>query len=345
MFSKVSLQYFGPFTDLTWDSHDRINLLIGANDTGKTYLLKILYCLAKSLEEFTKRQRSDKEPWKEILAEKLYWTFQVGDRGLGELVNKSGDGRLRVSADLLDQSYYFAFGKDTTRKILDCTDVSELVKDLNTLFLPPKEVLTALEAIAATREQLHIFGFDDTYQDLITALRLPPQKSSLTRRLSKVLQSLEEVFEGEVIKEGKDFIFRRGRERYGMPQTAEGIKKIGILTTLIRNGNLNRNTILLIDEPETNLHPLAVFELVKMLFELSELGVQIFLATHSYFVVKQFELLARRYNKPVQLTSLIREDRVISLESASLLDGMPENLLIEASIRQYEEGVQLDMEG
>ena len=51
MFSKVSIQNFGPFTDLTWDSRDRINLLIGANDTGKTYLLKILYCLAKSLEE------------------------------------------------------------------------------------------------------------------------------------------------------------------------------------------------------------------------------------------------------------------------------------------------------
>jgi len=138
MFSKVSLQNFGPFTDLTWDSRDRINLLIGANDTGKTYLLKILYCLAKSLEEFTKRQRSDKAPWKEILADKLYWTFQVGDRGLGELVNKGGDGRRRVSADLLDQSYYFAFGKDTTRKILDCSDVSEPVKKLNTLFLAPQ---------------------------------------------------------------------------------------------------------------------------------------------------------------------------------------------------------------
>ena len=120
MFSKVSIQNFGPFTDLTWDSRDRINLLIGANDTGKTYLLKILYCLAKSLEEYTKRQQSDQMPWKEILADKLFWTFQVGNKGLGELVNK-GASRLRVEADLLDQSYYFAFGKDTTRKILDCS--------------------------------------------------------------------------------------------------------------------------------------------------------------------------------------------------------------------------------
>jgi predicted ATPase len=344
MFSKVSIQNFGPFTDLTWDSRDRINLLIGANDTGKTYLLKILYCLAKSLEEYTKRQKSDQMPWKEILADKLFWTFQVGNKGLGELVNK-GASRLRVEADLLDQSYYFAFGKDTTRKILDCSEVEQPVKALNTLFLPPKEVLTALDAIAATREQLHIFGFDDTYQDLITALRLPPQQSNVTQRLTKALHSLEDMFDGEGIKEGKDFLFRRGRERYSMSQVAEGIKKIGILTTLIKNGNLNKNTILFIDEPETNLHPLAVFELVKVLFELSKAGVQIFVATHSYFVIKQFELIARKHNEAIQLTSLVQKDRVISLVSDSLQNGMPENLLIDASIRQYEESVRLDIEG
>jgi predicted ATP-dependent endonuclease of OLD family len=344
MFSKTSISNFGPFTDLTWDNRDRINLLIGANDTGKTYLLKILYCLAKSLEEFTKRQRSDKAPWKEILAEKLYWTFQVGDRGLGELVNKSRDGRLRVSANLLDQSYYFAFGKDTTRKILDCTDVKEPVENLNTLFLPPKEVLTALDAIAATREQLHIFGFDDTYQDLITALRLPPKRTSLSDNFLDGLQRLERIFDGEVIKEGKEFLFRCGRERYGMSQTAEGIKKIGILSLLIKNGNLNKATILFIDEPETNLHPYAVFELVNVLFQLSKMGVHIFLATHSYYVIKQFEILARRNQQSIQLSSLIRENKVISLQSASLLDGMPENLLIDASIHQYEEEVRLDME-
>ncbi|MDB9528949.1 AAA family ATPase [Oscillatoria sp. CS-180] len=342
MISQVSIQNFGPFTHLNWDTQNHINLLIGTNDTGKTYLLKALYCIVKSLEEYTKRQQSDREPWKEILADKLYWTFQVGPNGLGEIVNKS-EGRLRVSAELLEKSYYFAFGKDTTRRILDCSDVKEPVTALNTLFLPPKEVLTALEAIAATREQLHIFGFDDTYQDLITALRLPPQKSNLPQRLNKVLQSLEKVFEGEVVKEGKEFLFRRGRERYSMSQTAEGIKKIGILTTLIKNGNLNKNTILFIDEPETNLHPLAVFELVTMLFELSSIGVQVIIATHSYFVVKQFEMLSRKYNKPVQLSSLIRDGRAISLKSASLQWGMPDNLLVEASIKQYEEEVLLDL--
>lgn len=34
-----------------------------------------------------------------------------------------------------------------------------------TLFIPPKEILTTFSAIAATREALEIYGFDDTYYD------------------------------------------------------------------------------------------------------------------------------------------------------------------------------------
>lgn len=41
---------------------------------------------------------------------------------------------------------------------------------MNVLFIPPEEILTAMDAIAATRDPLKLFGFDDTYQDLIHAL-------------------------------------------------------------------------------------------------------------------------------------------------------------------------------
>jgi predicted ATPase len=68
-----------------------------------------------------------------------------------------------------------------------------------------------------------------------------------------------------------------------MQLTAEGIKKIGILTTLIRNRQLNANSVLFLDEPETTLHPEATRELVEMLMLMARAGMQIFLATHNYF--------------------------------------------------------------
>jgi len=126
--------------------------------------------------------------------------------------------------------------------------------------------------------------------------------------MQSALEGLEQVFEGEIARENQQFILKRGREKFWMSQVAEGVKKIGILTTLIRNRSLQKGTILFIDEPENNLHPEAIVALVKMLFSLSKANIQIYLATHSYFVIKQFELLARKHNENIQICSLVKEE-------------------------------------
>jgi predicted ATP-dependent endonuclease of OLD family len=60
MFKFLQIEKFGIFDYLNWQEHGQINVLIGETDTGKTYLLKLLYCLAKSLEDYSKRQQSDR---------------------------------------------------------------------------------------------------------------------------------------------------------------------------------------------------------------------------------------------------------------------------------------------
>ncbi len=47
MFSKLVIENFGIFEHFEWQDHAKVNILIGENDTGKTYILKILYCIAK----------------------------------------------------------------------------------------------------------------------------------------------------------------------------------------------------------------------------------------------------------------------------------------------------------
>jgi predicted ATPase len=128
-----------------------------------------------------------------------------------------------------------------------------------------------------------------------------------------------------------------------MSQIAEGIKKISILTTLIRNRTIRKGTILFIDEPETNLHPRAIIALCDMLFSLSRVGVQIYLATHSYFVLKQFEILARKHQESIQLCCLEKSEN-ISIKFSDLKEGMPDNPIIDASIKLYEEDVRLDLQ-
>ncbi|MHC5719414.1 MAG: AAA family ATPase, partial [Nostoc sp.] len=95
MFEYLLVEDLGVLSRIEWREHQKINIIIGENDTGKTYILKMLYCIAKSVEEYTKRSESDNKSWKEILSEKIFWVYQPSKKKLGELVRKSGN-RLNV---------------------------------------------------------------------------------------------------------------------------------------------------------------------------------------------------------------------------------------------------------
>ncbi len=347
-FEDIEFQNLAGFEHFAWENIGRLNVIVGRNDTGKSHLLKVLYVLARSVQDYTARIDSDRPAWAEVLAEKLLWTFQPPSRRLGDLVRHSAgdDGHLGVGATLCNELYGFNFRKSAGRSASDFSYVTQDVRPqpgVSALFIPPKEVLTSLDAIGRVREQLKSFGFDDTYYDLVVALRGEPIQADLPEEFQRVLTSLETLLTGRIETEHGRFVFKRAGDRFDMPQVAEGIKKIGIFTRLIQNGSLRRNSILFIDEPETNLHPRAACALVNMLYDLSQAGVQIFLATHSYFVLKQLELIARRHKEPVQLCCLSREGDAIASQFFDLQEGMPSNGIVEESLRLYDEDVEVAM--
>ena len=72
---------------------------------------------------------------------------------------------------------------------------------------------------------------------------------------------------------------------------AEGLRKIALLWQLIKNGTLEKGAVLFWDEPEANINPKFIPELVKILLMLQEDGVQVFVSTHDYFLAKYFDVL------------------------------------------------------
>jgi len=85
----------------------------------------------------------------------------------------------------------------------------------------------------------------------------------------------------------------RGKLHLSSGMTAEGFRKIGVLQRLLSNGSLNPGTSgpLLWDEPESNLNPKLMKDLVLALLELARNGQQVILATHDYVLLKWFDLL------------------------------------------------------
>ncbi len=343
--------------DLSCKNIPAINVIIGRNDTGKTGLLKLLYATAKSLEVYSLKKKSGDLPFKKELAEKLLDTFMPRKSGLGDLVQKGSRERLDVNvalaipgANRYKQTINFSFGEKTESTITHCIEIVDVLPDssMNALFIPAKEVLTAFNDIRNIRENFYGRGFDDTYYDLIKALSLESTKGRVASELSTVNKTLEDLFEGKIEQTGQPdqpFIFKKGNQQFAMQQTAEGIKKIGILTTLITNRQLNRGTILFMDEPETALHPNAIRELVEMLVAMGKGGVQIFLASHSYFILKQLALCAKRDKISIACWSLDKTPgQPVTNSFHDLIDGtLPENSIVNESLEMYNEDIKLQL--
>lgn len=84
MLNKIQVSNFGPITNLEWKKLGKINLIIGENGSGKTFLLKAIYSALKTVERF--KRGHEMRSSADILSEKLYWTFQV--EKFRELVQK-----------------------------------------------------------------------------------------------------------------------------------------------------------------------------------------------------------------------------------------------------------------
>ncbi len=336
MITSITLKNFGPLAAFEWKNLSKINLVIGGNGSGKTFLLKALYCAMRTLEEYKRGdvQRSASE----ILVDKIQWTFQADK--IGDLVTRGAEGQLNFQMNFDGKEFGYMFGKDTTKQILSLEN-QVVPRNSNSIFLPAKEVLSLQDIILKSREVDKVFGFDDTYLDLARALRQAAKGGRNYDAFAKSRENLENILGGKVEDadgNGK-WLFRKGKHRFPLGVTAEGVKKIAILDTLLSNRYLDPQSLIFIDEVESALHPTAISKFLDIVAALADCGIQFILASHSYFVVKKLFLIAQE--KGISIPVVAAADA--SWEPFDLKKGMPDNAIIEESIRLYEQEVNLSI--
>lgn len=334
MLNRIELHNFGPLMDLDWRGLGSINLVMGGNGSGKTFLLKALYSAMRTVEEY--KRGDDQRSAAEILAEKLYWTFQP--EKIGDLASKGIEGALSCLVEFDQYAFHYRFGKDTAKQI-SLLENHIPARSSNSIFLPAKEVLSLHHIILKSREVDQVFGFDDTYLDLARALRQSPTKGKNYYEFAAARTELKQILGGSVEYEESAgrWQFKKGNQRFPIGVTAEGIKKIAILDTLLGNRYLDTDSIVFIDEPEAALHPSAIVKFLDIIATLAKRGMQFILASHSYFVVKKLLLVAQEQSLSIPVISLFDDRYAV----ADLKDGMPDNQIVDESISLYKEEVEL----
>lgn len=332
MISAVSLQNFGPIRNLKWSKMGRVNICVGKNGCGKTFLLKALYSSLKAVEQY--KRGKEFRTLNDILSDKLYWTYQVNS--LSSLVSK-GEKELHFEMSEHNDSFSFSFGDSTTKVIQKCTS-SLHPRDTNSIFIPAKEVLS-LQSIILQARANKLFGFDATYGDLAEALTMQVRQGRNYPEFAEIRKNLKDEINGriEYDETKKEWAFRGNDKRlYPISLTAEGIKKVSILDVLFGNHYLTKDSVVFIDEPESSLHPGLVSSFMEMIFELAKCGVQFFISSHSYAVIKKSYILAHQKGLSVPIVSL---DDVFSY--GDLRDGMLDNKIVDESINLYKEELAL----
>lgn len=335
MINSIEAKCLGPIRCAEFSNLGSMNLLIGHNGSGKTFLLKALYSSIKSLEAF--KRGKEQRTLKEILSDKLHWTFQVNS--IGDIVTK-GESGLHFSLRKADKVFKFSVG-NTASKNISSVSSDFLPSDKNSIFIPAKEIISLRDIILDSRENLMAFGFDDTYYDLAKALR-PTTKGRNVKSFSNARKDLENAIGGKIVFDDKSqswFFYGDNKKKYDISITAEGIKKLSILDSLLGNHYISKGSVIIIDELESNLHPEMISSFLNILHKLSMAGLQFFLSSHSYFVIKNLYLIAQKNHISIPTWSF-EKDAVIRCD---LLDEMPDNPIINESIRLYKEEISIKL--
>lgn len=207
MIQQFSVSNFTVFPETNLKFSPELNVIVGENGSGKTHILKLLYCLcAVQYEE----QRRGKEPTKASLqlrlAEKLVGVFRP--ESLGRLARRrQGRERSELVIQFSARSHNLGFSFSTNSK----TEV--VVQQLPSgysgaapVYLPTRELLTIYPGFLPLYDG-HFLDFEETWRDTCVQLGFPLQRGPRLQEITDMLKPLEESLEGTVELDNKSGTF------------------------------------------------------------------------------------------------------------------------------------------
>jgi len=336
---KIDLLNFTVFEQLSIDFCEGVNILIGENGTGKTHLMKLIYSACKAVSP------------KVSFSQKIVNTFRPDDFKIGRLVNRK-PGVASSTVKIYAQKYNVIknlsinFSTKTKKWEAEVKNEESWEKefgDLESTFIPAKEILSNSYNIISANEKSNV-EFDDTYIDIIHSAKVDISVGRDPMSKKSQLDRLEKIIEGKVFFDvPKDrFYLKHGNSKVEFNLVAEGIRKIALLWQLMKNGTLEKGSVLFWDEPEANINPIHIPLIVDMLLEIQESGVQIFISTHDYTLSKYFDIKSNEKGV-VKFHSLYKTEHGVKCESNAKFKNLEMNTIRDTFIQLYKDEIKMEM--
>lgn len=176
------------------------------------------------------------------------------------------------------------------------------------------------------------------------------KESFLSRDHPDVLKDFAKITGGtyKAFKNQGVFYKPKGRSaRLSMAESSSSVRSLMIIDFYLRHV-AEEEDLLMIDEPELNLHPENQRRIARLFARLVNLGVKVFITTHSDYIIKELNALImlkqdKKYLKKIQKEGGFKDEELLSFEKVKAYEApsKPEGkTLVPAHITQ-EQGIEL----
>lgn len=109
------------------------------------------------------------------------------------------------------------------------------------------------------------------------------------------LEELERLFNGRMRYDRRklDFLLQRNGADIPSDNVASGLKALSVISLLIRGDYVGAGTVLVLDEPETNLHPVWQMAYAKVIASIAAAGAKVLVASHSPYIIEALKVYTK----------------------------------------------------
>ncbi|GGP00718.1 AAA family ATPase [Stakelama pacifica] len=355
MLKSASLSNFTSVPSDKWNFSSGLNVIIGENGLGKSHVLKALYSSLKALtQDSTSLEGISLEKLGKIQTEKRIADELIGNLRpdtLGRLVKRQqGRNKSEISIKFNKNEFNIDFSFATnSRSQVEITRMPAGHIMKTPVFIPTRELITLCPWFVALFDTYNV-PFENNWRDTVSLLGAPSLKGPREAKVKEFLLPIEQAMGGKVEVDANGRFFLKvngGRMEAGL--VAEGLRKFAMLARLISTGVLLEQGYLFWDEPETNLNPKLIKVLARVIVGLADQGIQVFVATHSTFLLREIALLTdgKSNRKNSRYFGLVAsgDDDVSILEQGDSIEEIETLVLIDEELAQSDRYLDIQADG
>lgn len=169
--------------------------------------------------------------------------------------------------------------------------IDEVMRNIGSLDIEPSDkkrlIGDLFEKLYSTKSRLPTpVGIN--VEDIRNIAKTKELKSDISLHHPEVIDILNKINGGEFIVDDNEikFVQSDSKQAFTIGSTSSSIKSIFLIDLIIRH-KLVRDEIILIDEPELNLHPDNQRLMARLIVRLINAGVKILITTHSDFLIRE----------------------------------------------------------